>query len=754
MVSRLPRALTVLTSHDYGTMTVLPIVTGDAEPTVLVFDGDWTGSQDVLVAVAVVTGLALRSVRNSRPDPRPAGLLRHTRRLVRSLRTAHGLEASMRLVADHAAAMLNAERVSVWLFNNEDHALRIAAARGVETTAALKHVRITPGERVIGQVYQSGRALFVNDVRELPSHEATRRYRTNAFACVPIREHGVTRGVLSITDKRDGASFDKIDRIAMRTLGSFGGTVLAAASSSAEIARLAEAASVDAVTGLLNRSSLDSRLRQEVARANREHGKLAVLIADLDDFKNVNDNYGHQSGDALLSRVGSIIRSSVRTFDICARYGGDEFVVVMPNADEASAMACAERILATMPKEKDGDHRAISMSIGLTTSVPNDDPGALIRRADQALYEAKFAGKNGVRVSRAGDASASAALGEPFRPGSVASADLRLSYVLVADRDLERRTFYQHLSARFRLGLLIAHDRDQAAQIIQQFGPPALLVLDLTSTVMDGLSLIDSLPVDPLPTTKQSTMVLAISESRQLCEFAAVRTTSPPIDVINPQVTKEVLRARIEAAFLKSEGVQLPASRRAEDLGRHTIAPSRHRTETRPSAAAVSSELQAGVKEPLWEPELMERERGESEVARELARVRRERRQLSIVLFEISSDRKRDAIARPAMTDLDVLDSVADTLIRAIRPTDLPIRWGGSEFLLVLPGLAVGPAKIVAERIRAAMHARGTDRVAIAGGVAQLAQHEQFGDVIARAREQLSVAHGLGHNRISFSPVH
>ena len=335
--------------------------------------------------------------------------------------------------------------------------------------------------------------------------------------------------MLSITDKRGDASFDKTDRIALRTLGSFVGTVLTSAASSAEIARLAEAASVDPVTGLLNRSSLDSRLRQEVARANREHGKLAVLIADLDDFKNVNDNYGHQSGDALLSRVGSIIRSSVRTFDICARFGGDEFVVVMPNADEASAVACAQRIIDTMPKANAGDHSAISMSIGLTTSVPNDDPGALIRRADQALYEAKFGGKNRVRVNRAGVAMGPSTRGEPVRPGVISSkADSRLSYVLVADRDLERGVVYQQLCARFRLGLLVARDRDQAARIIEQFGPPALLVVDLTLTVMDGLSLIDSLPLDSLPRNGRSTMVVAISESRQLREFASARTTCLP----------------------------------------------------------------------------------------------------------------------------------------------------------------------------------------------------------------------------------
>jgi diguanylate cyclase (GGDEF)-like protein len=148
-----------------------------------------------------------------------------------------------------------------------------------------------------------------------------------------------------------------------------------------------------------------------------------------------------------------------------------------------------------------------------------------------------------------------------------------------------------------------------------------------------------------------------------------------------------------------------------------------------------------------WQPTLLERRRGEFEVARELARTRREQRQLSVVLFDVA-ERERASAIRPVVDDR-LLNGVAETFVRAIRQSDLPIQWSGSELLLVLPGVAGVEARAVAERVRAAMQAGGQHRVAVAGGVAQLDADEQFGSVVRRARAKLTEARDRGHNRVS-----
>jgi len=145
---------------------------------------------------------------------------------------------------------------------------------------------------------------------------------------------------------------------------------------------------------------------------------------------------------------------------------------------------------------------------------------------------------------------------------------------------------------------------------------------------------------------------------------------------------------------------------------------------------------------------LLERKRGEFEVARELARTRREQRQLSVVLFDVSERSTDRASAERRIKD-ELLHGVAETLVRAIRQSDLPIHWSGNELLLVLPGLAGTEARAVAERVRAAMQAGGQHRVAVAGGVAELDTDEQFGSVVRRARAKLAEALARGHNRVS-----
>ena len=270
-----------------------------------------------------------------------------------------------------------------------------------------------------------------------------------------------TMGVLTVTDKRDGSAFGRQDEIALRAIGVWAGSALAAARIETEAARLAYAATIDSLTGLLNRPYLDSRLHQEVERSKRDGASLAVLIADIDDFKTINDTWGHQVGDSMLQTVGSVIRSAVRVFDVCASYGGDEFAIVMPNSDRDSALACAERIRRRLIESRtieNGSNPRLTMSIGVAVITPGDSAADLILRADRCMYQAKADGKNLVRAqaSRLDEATMPGTDQQPAdrtpRPVAVPfggeplaqEEESRLGdlpYVLVADANQERAAF-------------------------------------------------------------------------------------------------------------------------------------------------------------------------------------------------------------------------------------------------------------------------------------------------------------------------
>lgn len=160
--------------------------------------------------------------------------------------------------------------------------------------------------------------------------------------------------------------------------------------------KLNELASTDALTGLANRRILDERLRLDFSTARGKHCELAVLLVDIDDFKQRNDTFGHVHGDALLRQLSTLLRQSVRPSDLAARYGGEEFALVLPNTGPLEAVLVAERLLTAVRNET-WPHGPLTVSIGVSSLSPaTADTQRLLTLADEALYAAKRAGKDRV----------------------------------------------------------------------------------------------------------------------------------------------------------------------------------------------------------------------------------------------------------------------------------------------------------------------------------------------------------------------
>jgi diguanylate cyclase (GGDEF)-like protein len=403
-------AVVDLRSIGEGLWTSMPLNDAGGPSIIVLLAGDWTAHKSALDSFAVVLSFALRSVHEREIRRRVERLTFDAYAMGRRLSRLGDLDIVGERIVSQVSRSLKADRVSLALYRPEEDRLIVAATHGYSATT-VKDVRIEPGSWVVGHVFASGRPVLVPDTRQLTGMSAGgREYRTFSFAAVPMFAGTEKVGVLTATDKRDGSAFDTHDAVALRTFSVSASLALVAARSDSEVHRLSFAATLDSLTGLFNRPYLDARLHQEVERARRGSSSLTVLLADIDDFKTINDTYGHQTGDAVLRMVGTVLRSTVRVFDVCARYGGDEFAILMPTSDRSTAAACAERIRQHVSESHDGveEHPhlpPLTLSIGVAVIEPGDAPADIIRRADQCLYRAKGEGKNRVCVNLDGPGS-------------------------------------------------------------------------------------------------------------------------------------------------------------------------------------------------------------------------------------------------------------------------------------------------------------------------------------------------------------
>jgi diguanylate cyclase (GGDEF)-like protein len=212
----------------------------------------------------------------------------------------------------------------------------------------------------------------------------------------PLRVGSSDFGLLVLTS--DSFEADHVETVASLA------TQVVVALENARLHRMVERqAMVDSLTGLANRRSLEESLRTELARATRFGDSVCVVLADLDDFKSVNDKYGHAAGDEVLKAFAAALRKTARESDVAGRWGGEEFALVLPGTDAAGGARLAERARTAIEEHHvempNGDFCAVTASFGVAAFPESHELGEILAAADSALYAAKGQGKNRVVVS-------------------------------------------------------------------------------------------------------------------------------------------------------------------------------------------------------------------------------------------------------------------------------------------------------------------------------------------------------------------
>jgi diguanylate cyclase (GGDEF)-like protein len=338
----------------------------------------------------VVTGMDASSTSPGAVESVLAGV----RRLSLLADGARDVGAVLRALARELLGSLGAEEVHVHHLSDEAPE-ELVAVYMFEGDGRLSYL-LPRAERPSGVswVASTGRSVLIADARELaervPRLAATGT--TSAALLMPLAEHGDVEAVVMLVRRVSGA-FDERSVDLARTLVDQAGTALALVRARAE-------AGTDAVAGCMNHRAMRRRLDEEIGRATRAGSPLSCILIDLDDFKLVNDHHGHQAGDAVLREVVQALVGEFRAFDRVARYGGDEFVVILPNADLRDAAAAASRALDRLRAVAaiEGEP-GISASIGVAQWHAPMTTDELLQACDLALLRSKREGKG--RVTRA-----------------------------------------------------------------------------------------------------------------------------------------------------------------------------------------------------------------------------------------------------------------------------------------------------------------------------------------------------------------
>jgi diguanylate cyclase (GGDEF)-like protein len=292
--------------------------------------------------------------------------------------------------------LMPCEDFLIALLDEERH--EIHGVYMIEWDERLPSARFPASQGLSGNVIATGRSIkyddFFVDHPELHSIQFGKD-RTRSGIFVPLMLKGEAIGVLSAQSYQTYTYTDENEKV----LDQLASQAAIAIENARLYAELQELAIHDPLTGVFNRRHFFKHAGEEIAKANRYHQPLSVILFDIDHFKRVNDTYGHPTGDRVLQLIAQRCRANLRDVDIICRYGGEEFIVLMPSTDMTNASVAAERLRRCVLQENiDTGDSPLTISLGVAAYDENcKDIDALLARADKALYAAKNSGRNRVK---------------------------------------------------------------------------------------------------------------------------------------------------------------------------------------------------------------------------------------------------------------------------------------------------------------------------------------------------------------------
>ncbi len=272
-------------------------------------------------------------------------------------------------------------------------------------TEKLKDIRLKVGEGVAGWVAKTGRPLFVPSVDEEPHFsrkvDNVTQFSTESIICIPMKIREKVLGVIELVNKKDITPLHKYDMELLTTVAEYAAIALENARNYEEVQRLTI---TDDITGLFNARHLHKLLELEIERSGFDGGVFSLIFFDLDYFKQVNDTHGHLIGSRLLGEVGRLIFANLKDNYAAARYGGDEFVLILPGTSKEEALEYCRTLQQTLNDTRFFTDEGLSIQITASFGIaafPADaeTKDELLHAADERMYKIKEREKNDIEIS-------------------------------------------------------------------------------------------------------------------------------------------------------------------------------------------------------------------------------------------------------------------------------------------------------------------------------------------------------------------